>query len=130
MMTRHILVPERSALLVSEGSGASAVKKYYERWQKSHSADTSRAVFSAFCESITSQNDPLTGGAPQLAGLYRVGPGRLYGVIHDGQRYFAGATLIGAEQTETIEWRNHLFERVAGIKKQRLPGAQKHDPRQ
>jgi hypothetical protein len=127
--TRSFDMPDRSTLLLSEGSGKWAVRKAYREWQKSHSANTSRAVFSAFCESITSHSDSYTGGAPQLAGLYRIGSGRLFGIVHAGQRYFAGAVLTGAEQLDGVEWRNNLFEIADGKTKRRLSGTQAHEPR-
>src|SRR5258708_37698749 len=106
---RSLAMPDRSSLLLSEGSGKQYVSRAYHEWQAGSAAGTSRAVFSAFCDSIAGTTDPGTGGAPQLAGLYRVGPGRLIGVVHRGRRYFAGAALIGAEQTKVVEWRNNLF---------------------
>ena len=128
--TRQIPMPSDSALLKVAGSGARAVQKSHDLWQTSHAAGTSRAVFSAFCESVTGQDDPYTGGAPQLAGLYRIGPGRLFGIVHANQRYFAGAALTGSEDPEGVEWRNYLFERVDGTTKQRLQSAQRHESRQ
>lgn len=127
--TQSLDMPGKSALLLSEGSGKWAVRRAYREWQESHSANTSRAVFSAFCESITSQSDSYTGGAPQLAGLYRIGSGRLFGIVHAGQRYFAGSVLTGAERLDGVEWRNNLFEIADGETKRRLSGAQAHKPR-
>jgi hypothetical protein len=127
--TRQIPMPTSSALLTVAGSGAVAVRKAHDLWQASHAAQTSRAVFSAFCESVTSKSDPDSGGAPQLAGLYRKGPGILFGIIHEGKRYSDGAALTASENPEAVEWRNHLFERVGGTTKRRLPGAQRHAER-
>ncbi len=128
--TRQIPMPTESALLEVAGSGTKAVRRSHELWQSSHAANTSRAVFSAFCDYISSGVDPNTGGAPQLVGLYRIGPGRLFGIVHTDQRYFAGAALTGADALEGIEWRNHLFERVDAATKRRLRGAQQHAPRE
>lgn len=127
--TRQIAMPSRSALMTMAGSGTRAFREAHDLWQASQEAATSRAVFGAFCESLAGKKDPNTGGAPQLAGLYRIGPGRLFGVVHDGQRYFGGAALVGAEQPAQVEWRNHLFERADGVTRQRLRGAQRHSPR-
>lgn len=126
---RSLSMPDKSDLLLVEGSGKQHVRQAYDEWQAGSSAGTSRAVFSAFCDSISSSGDIGTGGAPQLAGLYRVGPGRLIGIVHKGQRYFAGAALIGAEQTSGVEWRNELFEITDGKSKRRAPGAQVHERR-
>lgn len=127
--TRKIPMPSASAMLEVAGSGAKAVNRSLYLWQLSQAAGTSRAIFSAFCESVTSQDDPYTGGAPQLAGLYRIGPGRLFGIAHNGNRYFAGTMLADSDGPGTVEWRNHLFERVDGSTGERVPGAQRHEDR-
>lgn len=133
-VTQRIPMPRTSALLRIAGSGITEVRRAHRLWQASEAAGTSRAVFSAFCESIAGKGDPGSGGAPQLVGLYRKDPGHLFGVIHEGKRYFAGASLTGSENPEPtdepVEWRNHLFERVAGTTKRRLPSAQRHAARQ
>lgn len=87
---RRIAMSAKSTLLMSEGSGAGVVRKSYQSWQRGRSADTSRAIFSAFCEAITSSDDRNTGGAPQLAGLYRIGGGRLFGTVHADKRNLPG----------------------------------------
>ena len=92
-------------------------------------AYSNRKVFSGFVDAVTARVDPNSGGAPQLGCIYRTGPGRLLGIIHDSQRYFAGAHLIGDEALDGVEWRNALFERADGHTKRRLPGAQPQ-PRQ
>jgi hypothetical protein len=121
---RDIPVPSCSAFLKIDGSGKTAVKTALDAWQATSAADTSRAVFSGFVDAVTGRVDPDSGGAPQLGCIYRTGPGRLLGIIHDSQRYFAGAHLIGDEALDGIEWGNALFERADGHTKQRLPGAQ------
>ena len=125
-ITLEIPMPERSAVLRIAGSGIPQIRQALTPWQSSKAANTSRAVFSAFCESIAGRGDPLTGGPPQLAGLYRIGPGRLFGVIYNNKRYFAGAALTGSENPDEIEWRNRLFERMDGRTKKRIREAQRH----
>lgn len=120
----EIKVPPSSAFLKIDGSGKISVRKALAAWQATSAADTSRAVFSGFVDAVTARVDPNSGGAPQLGCIYRIGPGRLLGIIHNSQRYFAGTHLIGDEALEGIEWRNALFERADGQTKQRLPGAQ------
>jgi hypothetical protein len=122
-------VPIQSSILHLAGTGAHAIRETHQLWQASPAANTSRAVFSAFCESIAVGRDVRTGGAPQLVGLYRVGPGRSFGVVYGGQRYFAGSRLLGDELLREVEWRNELFERVDAARKRRLSGAQQHAPR-
>jgi hypothetical protein len=122
-------MPERSSFLRIEGSGARTVREASALWQASSSAGTSRAVFSAFCEAIATGGDPRSGGAPQLVGLYRQGPGRQFGMIYHGQRYLDGSRLAGTEVPVDLEWRNELFERVDVVTKRRLSVAQRHTPR-
>jgi hypothetical protein len=120
----EIPVPPTSELLVATGSGGTTVKSAVTAWQQTQAANTSRAIFSGFVDAVVSGTDPASGGAPQLAMLYRVGNGRLAGIVHDKQRYFAGAHLIGEEELGCVEWRNSLFERTDGRTKRRLRGAQ------
>ncbi|TSD58156.1 hypothetical protein [Aeromicrobium piscarium] len=117
-------IPNQSACLKVDGSGRSAITIALDSWQLSSAANTSRAVFSGFVDAVVSGVDPKSGGAPQLGSLYRVGPGRLLGIVHNEERYFAGARLIGDEEVEHVEWRNSLFERTDGRRKSRLPHAQ------
>ncbi|MFE9182718.1 hypothetical protein ACFYMB_05220 [Micromonospora haikouensis] len=125
----QVTMPDSSSLLKVAGSGAAAVRVAHDLWQASSARNTSRAVFSAFCEALRVGVDQNSGGPPQLVGIYRVAAGRMYGIIYNGQRYFAGSHLPGNEIPEGVEWRNDLFERVDGHKKQRLIGAQPHGPR-
>lgn len=122
-------MPEKSSILHVDGSGSQAVRDSALLWQQSPSRDTSRAMFGAFHEAVSTGADPLSGGAPQVGGLYRIGSGRIFGLVLDDKRYLSGARLVGREDVTGIEWRNNLFERVDGKKRKRLPGAQKHHPR-
>lgn len=121
----QIHVPEStSERLAIDGSGKRNIESALEVWQRSSAADTSRALYSGFVDAVVSGKDAHSGGSPQIAGLYRQGPGRLFGIIHKNQRYFAGMPLLGHESTGHVEWRNELFERVNEKTKKRLPGAQ------
>jgi hypothetical protein len=114
-------MPERSAVLDLLGSGSRDVREAYGRWlshsiptagqRVDHRGHTSRAVFSAFCESVHEGPDPATGGAPQLVGLYRKGDGRRFGVHWRGVPFVAGVRADGLD-LQNIEWRNPYFERV------------------
>lgn len=89
-------VPKVSAVLKVDGSGGHAVEKYLNVWDLTPSKRTSRAYYSAFADALASENDPATGGAPQLGGLYSIGQGRSFGVVHEyaearTRRYFGGA---------------------------------------
>lgn len=122
-------MPSVSSFLHIAGSGARSVKEIDILWQEGPEKNTSRAVYSAFHESVASGGDSKTGGAPQLGGIYRVGPARLIGIVLDNQRYFAGAPLVGYEDSSAIEWRNELFERMDGKRRKPIPVAQRHRSR-
>lgn len=121
-----IPIPMQSTSLAVAGSGAVAIREAISIWQATAAAGTSRSIFSGFVDAILSGKDPLSGGAPQLGALYRIGPGRLIGIVHENQRYFAGAHLFGDDAVEQVEWRNGLFERADGATNGRLSGAQVH----
>ncbi len=120
----------KSGILVLEGTGSRAVQDMRVEWSKSAHRDTSRAEFSAFCDGLRSARDPNTGGAPQLAGLYRIGPGRPFGVVWRGQATVAGRRRISLEDRaagrQVIGWHNELFEIADRDTRRRRPGAQRH----
>lgn len=123
-VTVNYSIPLTSSLVVVDGSGRASVSSSLQSWEASSVGGTSRAVFAGFVDAIVSGKDPYSGGSPQIGSLFRVGGGNLLGIVHQGQRYFAGAHLIGDEVVEGVDWRNELFERADGRSKKRLPGAQ------
>ena len=123
-------MPDSSSLLLVQGSGGASIRSASTQWERSHAARTSRAVFGAFTEALGAGADPLSGGGPQLVGLYRKGPGRTFGTVFDKRRFFAGAPVArDADWNEEVEWRNELFERVSGETARRIDGAQVHSNR-
>jgi hypothetical protein len=124
LRTDILKLPEASALVEGVGSGAESVKEWYRRWEKSDVSGTSRSVFSAFCDSLESGEDKLSGGAPQLVGIYRRGSARVFGIVLNGQRYVAGLAVNDAGRFRAIEWRNVLFERCDPDSTKLLLGAQ------
>jgi hypothetical protein len=119
----QIELPERSALLLNVGSGAAAVSTAHGRWLASSSGGTSRGVFSAFHDALRSGVDPSSGGPPQLVGLYRVGPARIFGFVDETGRYVLGSEP-GHIDNRSIGWYNATFERCDPRTRTRLPGAQ------
>ena len=119
-------MPSKSGLILSSGSGKSSIDHWQERWNNTTEKGTSRSIFSAFCDSLQSGEDPLTGGSPQLVGLYRVGTGRTFGIIHESKRYLIGLRMDKSESLANVEWRNQLFERCDWSTKKRLSKAQTH----
>ncbi len=121
-----ISLPNESTLVFYDGSGSS---QFHERWierdnAKMNEHKTSRNVYRCVAEAIASGKDKMTGGSPQLMGIYRNGHLQPFGIIKDGKRFFQGRTLLDSEQLDNIEWRNDNFERVEPHTMNMLPGAQ------
>jgi hypothetical protein len=103
-------VPDQSGIVCRLGSGAAAAQAHQRRW--AGDGGYSREIFSSFCDAICSDDDPLSGGAPQLAGIYRIGPARTFGVALDGSSYFEGLPVPRTAGATEIEWRDRLLQRV------------------
>jgi hypothetical protein len=119
-------LPTRSDLILAIGSGEITIRKFYDKWNNSEIGNTSRNVFSAFCDALKSCGDPRSGGAPQLVGLYREGTARSFGVIFNNERYLFGLPVSSDAEWEKVEWRNELFERCNAESRTVLEGAQRH----
>jgi hypothetical protein len=105
-------LPTVSDTIVVWGSGTEAVSLWKQRWDESSQRSTSRSVFSSFVDAIRSGKDARSGGAPQVVRLYRKGPARPVGTIHQGHAYIFGLRASPGNHTaDDFEWRNHLFER-------------------
>jgi hypothetical protein len=116
-------LPSHSDLILSLGSGKESILASHLNWQKTEVKGTSRSVFSAFCDSLESGRDPLSGGAPQLVGIYRKGAARSFGIIFNDQKYLLGLPVEN-ENLKSVEWRNHLFEESDPNTNQRQTNAQ------
>lgn len=125
---RSISMPDRSASLAVAGSGSQEVRAALDLWNQSPAANTSRAVFSGFCEALAGGRDVLSGGPPQLVGLRRLGPGRSFGIVVNNQRYLSGADVYSDEHAHLVDvdWFNERFERVNPDTRKRQAGAQVH----
>ena len=123
----EIIVPaEISGLLVAIGSGASNFLAH-SRWiTEKPQGGTSRAVFWAFCDALRSGSDRLSGGSPQLVGIYRKEPPRSFGIVFNGGRYFHGLPVDGDLNFECLEWRDESFQRVNGETMNLIEGGQRH----
>jgi hypothetical protein len=123
----EIGLPTESVLILAVGSGESTVASYDDAWRRSEVGRTSRAVFSAFCDSLRSGTDSFSGGAPQLVGLYRKGVGESFGIIYQNARYLFGVPA-GPDEAAlmALEWRNELFERCDVLSLKHMSGAQRH----
>jgi hypothetical protein len=115
-----------SSLVLALGSGAQSAHFYDRHWKETGQGRTSRAVFWAFCETLRSGRDPLSGGPPQLVSLYRQAVPHTFGVVYEKKRYFHGLPLNEGIAYGAIEWRDELFQRVDGETMTLLAGAQRH----
>jgi hypothetical protein len=103
-------IPNCSEAVVVLGSGTLSMKKHLELWKGSDISNTSRMVFSAFCDSLKSGIDHLSAGPPQLVGLWRKWPPKTFGMIWNQQRYFYGTEVQAAATLGQVRWHNELFE--------------------
>lgn len=108
----NVLMPPVSSVLRTHGTGAESVNHWVARWQSSDQGGTSRAVFSAFCDSLRSKQDARSGGEPQLVGLYRQKNARVFGVVTAKGASFEGILGIQVPKQAGIEWRDEAFQRV------------------
>jgi hypothetical protein len=124
---QEIVTPATSSSICIFGSGETEISKWSKRWESSSQGRTSRAVFSAFCDALHSSGDKLSGGAPQLARIYRKGPAKFAGIIWDNTPFLAGIPLnldVALASTQ-VEWRNSFLERC-DAKGNLLQNAQEH----
>jgi len=118
--------PVKSGMLSVLGSGAGTFHQRIAKYEVGPTADTSRAMFHCFCQTVMSGDSPGVGGAPQLVGLYRGKEPKAvkYGIIVGDRRYIFGASIEDTVSPGGVEWRNELFEICDGATKQRRLGAQ------
>lgn len=105
-------LPRETTTIIELGSGASASQKYIQRWRSSDVGGTSCSIYSAFCDALEGNSDPLSGGAPQLAALYTKGAARPLGVVYNGRHYLHGLPLARQVLSSKLEWRDKLFQRI------------------
>lgn len=115
-----------SKFVVGLGSGNAALRQEIYNWQKTPQGGTARALFTAFCDALTSGADPLTGGMPQLVSLDRVSAGRTVGFVSEGQLYIHGVPVGYTPALESIDWVDALFQRISPATLKLLSGAQQH----
>lgn len=118
---------EYSRVWLARGTGGANVIDSIDTWNRVYSdRHTSRSVFKAFCEAIVNEKDKFSGGPPQLASLFRIGPGRPHGIIWCNQRFFEGLPTISQTSKNGVPWRNNSFEIVNPKTKGTALGAPKH----
>lgn len=122
---RKVEVPAKTQRIISLGSGASATKAHSDKWERSAAGGTSRAIFSSFCDAVSSKDDKFSGGVPQITGLYTEGAPRPIGVVIDGFWFFNGLKLDAGGSLINVEWCNQLFQRIDPITQKRKTGARR-----
>ena len=120
------LQSDRSHFASVSGSGGKSLRKQLAITSQQEEAGTSRHAFQALFQSIKSGNDLLSGGAPQIVGMYRIRSAKSFGMIWNGDRYYCGCKLVAGFNYDSIEWFNERFERADGKTKKRLKGAKQH----
>ena len=123
-----IMLDHKSYLVTLDGSGKQSIQEFQNQTQDTSDGSTSRAAIQAFCGSLEQGDDPFSGGAPQLVGLWRKGMARQFGFWWQKKRYLNGIEFpVSADHTK-VYWFNRLFERCNGLDGDLLPGAQPHQP--
>jgi hypothetical protein len=111
-LSEALSIPTKTQIVISLGSGRSAAAHHANKWQSTEVGGTSRSIFSAFCDAIESGDDKLSGGAPQLVGLYSSGSPRTHGLIKNGIHYLHGLPISPGDKLSKIEWYDELFQRI------------------
>jgi hypothetical protein len=119
-----IELPGRSDTIAVLGSGSTDLREHINRWHASDVGGTSRAMFSAFCDSLRSGADQQSAGPPQLVGLWRSACGITFGIVWQSRRYFYGIEVLAQRSLDNVRWYNDLFEICDPDSMERRPGAQ------
>jgi hypothetical protein len=119
-------VPERSGVMEPPcGSGVTSFRKHLADWDLSVAGGTSRAVFSAFCDTVRSGEVRDVGGVPQLVGLQREKNGLIFGIVWDGRRYVLGSPVEDYPGLASVHWRDDLLQCCDPITRARQTWAQR-----
>ncbi len=100
----HIDPTQPSAVVAQDGSGTESIAMWQSRWripggkhiawqEPAGTKHFSRHIFSAFCDSINSNDDTATNGIPQIVRLRRVGNGEIIGFSGAVGTFVAGRPL-------------------------------------
>lgn len=122
--SQEVCIPSTTAVIGSFGSGRESARAHHSHWQATESAGRSRAILSSFCDSISSDDDPLSGGPPQLAALYTKGPPIQIGMYINRRKFVNGLEVTGSSLGK-IEWRDRLGQEVEPQTGKVIPGARR-----
>jgi hypothetical protein len=118
-----INMPQHSKVISVLGSGRESFRATQRIWESSDVGRTSRAVFSAFCDSLRSGADPRSGGPPQLVGLWRRGGAKTFGILWEKRRYYYGLEVGALDTISDVRWYNERFEICDPVTLARTEGA-------
>lgn len=121
-------MPNISSEISVNGSGKKVAEKWSERWNSSSQGNTSRAVFSSFCNALFSGEDTYSSAPPQIVALYRKGNALTIGFADNRRAYISGMEILDTAELSKdthFQWRNRYFERC-DASGQLLANAQRH----
>lgn len=116
----------------SDGSGNVDFKHYLdsENQASKNNANTSRAVFHAFCMTLKGSNVSTVGGVPQLMGMFRgIDTVQIFGYIDENKNLFVNGCsvegIVSDDNLSRIQWHNCNFENMNPHTRVILIGAQR-----
>ena len=109
-----------------DGSGSSYLRDSLGRMHATSAQRTSRSAFQQFFQTLKDQRDALSGGAPQIVGIFRGKGARHFGTIWGKSRFFCGSELVAGGNYNEVLWFNDKFERTDGKTRDLLAGAKRH----
>ncbi len=122
----ELAIPDSTETVLVAGSGA---QEYNDRYSQEYSSSDiggySRSFYSCLYRHVTSGNDPLTGGAIQLAGVFNAKPAKHHGVVMKEKRYVYGMEVDDTEKINSVRWVNENFENCDGNDLKRFETAQR-----
>lgn len=123
--SNELAIPKKTDVIKSFGSGRASSANHQDRWRSSDVGGRSRAIYSAFHDSIGSSGDPLSGGPPQLTALYTEGAPRQIGICFNERRYLNGLDVSESTALLSVEWRDSLGQQVDPNTGLRAPGTRR-----
>ena len=127
LKNEKISIPLISTKICSEGSGKKEFDFNFQEWERERHNNyrTSRGVFHCLSETLKTIKDPMTGGLPQIVGLYRINNSRIFGIVENKKKYIYGKESSEDINSKRIEWRNEKFERINPETLKIISGAQR-----
>jgi hypothetical protein len=125
--SKGVAIPPKTGVIAILGSGGKLVKEHIHRWSQSDVGARSSAIFSAFCDALFSEEDPHTGGAPQIAALHRGSHGQIIGFVHGEIHYLHGLQIGPAEVLGRLRWRDRHFQTINPTTLKRAAGTRRFE---